>query len=94
MEEHHHEHRNLEDVNKIIDESFYGISGKHLYESFGYFNESRKGLKPEIKNYNNEGNATRQDKTKLRIKQLRKDIMNGNVIRVLTSTGYCWKKVK
>lgn len=79
---------------KIIDESFYGISGKHLYESFGYFNESRKGLKPEIKNYNNEGNATRQDKTKLRIKQLRKDIMNGNVIRVLTSTGYCWKKVK
>lgn len=69
---------------EIISKYVKKITGKHLYDSFGYFNnEPVEETKIDIRKNS-------------RINQLKEDIKNGNVIKTYSpnGSGFVWKRVK
>ena len=89
--------RNLaKKTDSIISQSVMKITGKDLYNSFGYFNNNtpkNTNITPtssaivKLKNIN-------KPESKSKIQTLRTDIEAGKVIRVPVVGGFVWKRVK
>ena len=89
--------RNLaKTTDSIISQSVMKITGKDLYNSFGYFNNNTQkntNITPtssaivKLKNIN-------KPESKSKIQTLRTDIEAGRVVRIPVVGGFVWKRAK
>lgn len=75
---------------RYVYETVVKITGKAIQESFGYFNGGVPINKLEVVTKD----TPKSGKVMSKIIRLRDDIAKGNVIRVPTTNGFIWKRIK
>ena len=90
--------RNLaKTTDSLISKSVMKITGKDLYNSFGYFNNNtpkNTNITPTNSTIVKNITSSNKSKTVNVIRKLHDDIKNGRVIKIPTVNGFIWKRVK